>query len=75
MLLSKLNGMKNSEIAEILDISLETAKIRLHRGRARLKSELEKGCDFYQDDQRGLSCDRKSSQKHDPTPINFKKTK
>lgn len=66
MLLSDLEGMKNSEIAEILDISLETVKIRLHRGRARLKKELEKGCDFYQDGKRGLSCDRKSSPKKAP---------
>jgi len=61
LLLSELEGMKNREIADILDISLETAKIRLHRGRARLKIELKKGCDFYQDKQRGLSCDRKAS--------------
>jgi RNA polymerase sigma-70 factor (ECF subfamily) len=75
MLLSKLDGMKSSEIAEILDVSLETVKIRLHRGRTRLKKELEKGCDFYQDEQRGLSCDRKSSQKQASTPIKFKKFK
>jgi RNA polymerase sigma-70 factor (ECF subfamily) len=75
MILSKLDGMKNNEIAEILDISLETVKIRLHRGRARLKKELEKGCDFYQDNQRGLSCVRKSSPIQSPIPINFKKSK
>lgn len=66
LLLSELEGMKNREIADVLDISLETAKIRLHRGRARLKKELEKGCDFYQDNERGLSCDRKED-----TPIKF----
>lgn len=66
LLLSELEGMKNREIADVLDISIETAKIRLHRGRARLKIELEKGCDFYQDKERGLSCDRKQD-----TPIKF----
>jgi RNA polymerase sigma-70 factor (ECF subfamily) len=75
MLLSKLDGMKNSEIAEILDISIETVKIRLHRGRTRLKKELEKGCDFYQDEQRGLSCDRKSSPNQGPIQISIKKSK
>lgn len=71
MLLSKLDGMKNHEIADILDISLETVKIRLYRGRIRLKKELEKSCDFYQDEQRGLSCDRKSSPKQRPITIHF----
>ena len=75
MLLSKLSGMKNSEIAEILNVSLETVKIRLHRGRTRLKKELEKGCDFYVDEQRGLSCDRKPSKNQSSTPLKFNKFK
>ena len=75
MLLSKLDGMKGREIADILDISLETVKIRLHRGQQRLKQELEKGCDFYQDAQRGLSCDRKSPPKTGPVPLHVKKSR
>lgn len=75
MLLSELDGLKNKEIAEVLDISLETAKIRLHRGRSLLRKEFEKGCDFYQDKQRGLSCVRKPSPQQDPVPIHFKKSK
>ena len=68
LLLSELEGLKNREISDILGISLETAKIRLHRGRARLKIELEKGCDLYQDKERGLSCDRKTHPiKFDPS--------
>jgi RNA polymerase sigma-70 factor (ECF subfamily) len=60
LLLSELEGLKNKEIAEVMGISLGTVKIRLHRGRALLKKELEKGCDFYHDNQIGFSCDRKS---------------
>ncbi len=59
--LNELEGFTNKEIAEILDISLETAKIRLHRARAKLKESLESGCDFYHDDQSELACDRKQS--------------
>jgi RNA polymerase sigma-70 factor (ECF subfamily) len=63
--LNELEGFTNSEIAEILDISLETAKIRLHRARAKLKESLESGCDFYLDDSSELACDRKPSQSED----------
>jgi len=47
------------EIANILQISLENVKIRLHRARAGLKKELNYGCDFYHNDQGTLACDRK----------------
>ena len=57
--LNELEGFTNKEIAEILQISLETAKIRLHRARAKLKESLESGCDFYHDDRSELACDRK----------------
>lgn len=74
MLLSELDGMKNKEIADVSGISIETAKIRLHRGRALLRKEFEKGCDFYRDKQRGLSCVRKPSpDQQGPTPLHFKK--
>jgi RNA polymerase sigma-70 factor (ECF subfamily) len=59
ILLNELEGFTNQEIADILQISLETAKTRLHRARARLKKELENGCDFYLDEQSELLCDRK----------------
>lgn len=63
--LNELKGFSNREIAEILDISLETAKIRLHRARAKLKEILETGCDFYLDDSSELACDRKQSTDND----------
>jgi RNA polymerase sigma-70 factor (ECF subfamily) len=46
-----------------LQISLDAAKIRLHRARARLKKELQSGCDFYHDDRSELACDRKQPNK------------
>lgn len=42
--LSDLEGFSNSEIAAILGVSVETVKIRLHRGRARLLQELKGHC-------------------------------
>ncbi len=60
LILSEIEGFKNKEIADILQISLENVKIRLHRARAGLKKELDNGCDFYQNEQGTLACDRKS---------------
>jgi RNA polymerase sigma-70 factor (ECF subfamily) len=42
--LSDLEGFTNSEIADILGVSVETVKIRLHRGRAKLFQELKAHC-------------------------------
>ena len=59
LILNELEGFTNTEIAEILQISLDATKIRLHRARARLKEELKSGCDFSHDDRSTLVCDRK----------------
>lgn len=60
MILSSLDELKNREIADILDISLEAVKMRLHRGRAMLKEILENECSFYHHPDSGaLLCDRK----------------
>ena len=67
LILSEIEGFKNKEIADILQISLENVKIRLHRARAGLKKELDNGCDFYQNEQGTLACDPK------PTSIMPKK--
>ena len=61
LVLNELEGFTNAEIADILQISVDAAKIRLHRARAKLKKELEKGCDFYHDERSELACDRKQS--------------
>jgi len=59
LVLKEYEGLKNSEISKILNISIDNVKIRLHRARARLKENLNSGCDFYQNEQGELACDRK----------------
>lgn len=61
LLLSEEAGFKQREIAEILQLSLNNVKIRLHRARASLRQSLEQGCDFYHDERSELACDRKPS--------------
>ncbi len=61
LVLGELEGLKNREIAEILQVSIDTVKIRRHRARASLKKELEDGCTFYRDERNVLSCDLKSA--------------
>lgn len=60
IILSELEGFCDAEIAEILGLSLEAAKIRLHRARTRLREELKKECVFYHDDDNEFACDRRS---------------
>jgi RNA polymerase sigma-70 factor, ECF subfamily len=59
IVLSELGELKDSEIADILGLSLHTVKIRLHRARAKLKKELMTACVFYRDDRNEFACDRK----------------
>ncbi len=63
ILLSEMKELKNQQIADILGISLDAVKIRLHRARTRLKAEFEAGCNFYHDEGGTLSCDRKRKPK------------
>lgn len=58
--LSDLEGLKNREIAEILGLSVDAVKIRLHRARRELKKQFEVGCDFYRTEADELACDRKA---------------
>lgn len=60
VILSELEELKNKEIAEILNLTLDTVKIRLHRARAQLRKKLESNCSFYRDGQNELSCDLKN---------------
>lgn len=59
IILSEIKDLKNQQIADILGVSLDAAKIRLHRARIRLEAEFESGCDFYHDEDGKLACDRK----------------
>jgi RNA polymerase sigma-70 factor (ECF subfamily) len=62
IVLSDLEGLANKEIAEILDITVENAKVRLHRARAKLKAILDEACEFYYTDKNTLACDLKQVQ-------------
>lgn len=61
VVLSELEEFRDDEIAEILGVSIPTAKIRLHRARARLKKDLEAHCDLYRDERNEFACDLKGS--------------
>lgn len=47
LVLSDLEELSNREIAEILGVSVDTVKIRLHRARAQLKEEFLTHCEYY----------------------------
>jgi len=52
-----LMEFSHQEIAEILDISVENVKVRLHRARKKLKTILEEKCRFEVDERNVLICD------------------
>jgi len=58
--LSEIEGFTNEEITQILGISLDAVKIRLHRAREKLRRELGDGCSFDRGDDGELACERKS---------------
>lgn len=60
LLLSEFEELTNFEVAEILNISIDTVKIRLHRGRTALRKAMESQCSFYHDERNELMCDRKA---------------
>jgi RNA polymerase sigma-70 factor (ECF subfamily) len=47
LLLSDLEELSNKEIAEILELTLDSVKIRLHRARAMLREHFESTCEYY----------------------------
>ena len=57
LILSELEGFTNREIAEIMDVSLDTVKIRLHRAKEQLKQALLDACQFSRDERNELTCD------------------
>jgi RNA polymerase sigma-70 factor (ECF subfamily) len=60
LVLHDLEGLSTAATAEACGCSLATAKIRIHRARARLRSALGAECEFYRDDDGVFRCDRKS---------------
>ncbi len=61
IILSEIEGFSNKEIADILEISLENVKARLHRARAKLRAILNEACDFQYNEQNIFVCDRKKN--------------
>jgi RNA polymerase sigma-70 factor (ECF subfamily) len=59
--LADLEELSNAEIVEVLGLSLDTVKIRLHRARLQLKKSMGQECRLYRDGRNELSCDRKST--------------
>ena len=57
LILYDLMGFKHAEIADILDITIENTKVRLHRARKGLKSILKEKCTFEMDERNVLVCD------------------
>jgi RNA polymerase sigma-70 factor (ECF subfamily) len=63
LVLFDLMEFSHQEIAEILDISVENVKVRLHRARKKLKTILEEECRFEVDERNVLICDPAASKK------------
>ncbi len=59
LLLSEFEEFTNTEIAEILGLSIDTVKIRLHRARVTLRKSMESQCSLFRDKRNELACDRK----------------
>ncbi len=59
VVLHDMVGMTNVEIAKMLGVSLATVKIRVHRGRQRLKALTSQYCDVYRDGRNELACQLK----------------
>jgi RNA polymerase sigma-70 factor (ECF subfamily) len=61
LVLQALEGKSIAEIAEVCEVTVATAKVRVHRARARLREALGEACDFYQSESGNLRCDRKQT--------------
>lgn len=68
IVLSEMEGFSDREIAEVLNIKVGAAKVRLHRARSRLREKLESACDFYRTKDNTFACDKK------PPVLTFRST-
>ena len=60
LVLHDLEGLTAAQVAEVCGCALATAKIRIHRARARLTQALQQECEFYRDGENVFRCDRNS---------------
>ena len=56
LVLGELIELTDRQMAERLGISLPAVKVRLHRGRKRIRAELEERCNFSRSPQNALAC-------------------
>ena len=57
ILLHDMHELTAPEIAQLLGVSVDTIKIRLHRARNKLRIALQAGCDFSYDERNVLICE------------------
>jgi len=65
VILFDMGDFSHREIAEILDTTVDNVKVRLHRGRKKLKVLLEERCAFEVDERNALICEPTDSRKPD----------
>ena len=63
ILLFDTMDLSHQEIAEILGITVENVKVRLHRARKKLKGILEEECTFEMDERNVLVCEPSNGKK------------
>jgi RNA polymerase sigma-70 factor, ECF subfamily len=63
IILADMVEFNHREIADLLGITVENAKVRLHRARKKLKELLEQKCTFENDERNVLTCEPKDSSK------------
>lgn len=61
LILKDMEGFKNTEIAEILGISLASVKMRLHRGREMAQHQIRKKCDISCSQGGSIICEEKEA--------------
>ena len=57
IILFDMGELNHREIAEVLETTVENVKVRLHRGRKKLKALLEERCTFELDERSVLVCE------------------
>lgn len=57
IILHDLDGLTNPEIAEMLGVSVDAVKIRVHRARRKLQAALKANCDFSYDEHGVFVCE------------------
>jgi RNA polymerase sigma-70 factor (ECF subfamily) len=60
IVLHDLQGLKIQDIADVLECSVDTVKIRLHRARKKIREFLHAGCELDHDERNVLVCEPKA---------------